>query len=321
MLQRRALNHPIFAVAGIFALSCGGNGKNPTEPDAASDGGVVLADAQVADGRVIPGPDAPLGDLRLAADTAVTPTPDGGRKDATVIDARSADRGFDLLDLLDAPFLDAKRSPDAALADGKAGCTFGNRTYTAGESFKNDCNTCTCQENGNVACTLILCPMDAATTDALPSCKLATALTFGSDGGNALYRDVNSIDTAGVLTISRTMSGRGGGDGGPTSCSQALPACGTAGAVTVATLTADLADPIVKDGFASAVTPFYGVDQRPMDGPAFSVTKDGHTILVGAACPSASTTCSLPESVQRLVDHLRTIATIGLAADVCKNKL
>jgi hypothetical protein len=324
MLHRRAQNNPSWfawtlALAGIFTLSCGGNGSGRTEPDAASDGGVVIADAPVADVVIRgPGTDAPLGDGRLAADTMTTPTPDGGGKDASSLDARSADRAFDLMDLLDVASLDGKRSPDAATSDGKAGCTFGNRTYAVGETFKNDCNTCTCQAGGNVACTLMACPVDGAATDAASECKVSTALTFGTDGGNALYHDVNSIDTAGVLTITRTMSGRGGGDGGSTSCSQALPACGTAGAVTAATLTADLADPVVKAGFTSAVTPFYGVDQRPVDGPAFSVTANGHTILVGAACPAGSTSCSLPAGVQRLVDHLKTITTTGLAADVCK---
>jgi hypothetical protein len=158
-------------------------------------------------------------------------------------------------------------------------------------------------------------------SDAMVECKLPFALTFGYDGGNVIYREVNSLDTAGVLTITRTMSGRGGGDGGSTSCAQALPACGTAGAVTAATLATDLADADVKAGFAAATTPFYGIDQRPADGPAYSVAQaDGHTILVGSPCNASSgTPCrAIPAGVQRLVDDLRKAADTTLAASVCK---
>ncbi len=35
-------------------------------------------------------------------------------------------------------------------------CSFNNQTYKHGESFRDDCNTCSCQ-NGQVACTLMAC--------------------------------------------------------------------------------------------------------------------------------------------------------------------
>lgn len=35
-------------------------------------------------------------------------------------------------------------------------CSYNNQTYKNGESFKDDCNTCSCQ-NGQVACTLMAC--------------------------------------------------------------------------------------------------------------------------------------------------------------------
>lgn len=35
-------------------------------------------------------------------------------------------------------------------------CSYNNRTYRNGESFRDDCNTCSCQ-NGQVACTMMAC--------------------------------------------------------------------------------------------------------------------------------------------------------------------
>jgi hypothetical protein len=301
-------------VVGVGA-SCGSNKGTGYLPDASSDSVVTPArDASPADAPTVA--DAFMRDLspgvdQVSADRA--PSPDGASKDAPLgPDTTSADSRP----------TDSKPSSDLAATDAKAGCSFGDRSYAVGETFKNDCNTCSCQANGTIACTLMACPpTDASTTDGAAECKLPAAITFGFDGGNAIYRDVNRIDTAGILTITRTMSGRGGGDGGSTSCSLALPACGTAGAVTAATLATDLADPDVKAGFAATSTPFYGVDQRPMDGPAYSITQaDGHTILVGATCTtsSGSTCLVIPAGVQRLVDDLMKAASTVLAAPVCK---
>jgi hypothetical protein len=48
-------------------------------------------------------------------------------------------------------------------ADGQVTlCSYGGRTYNPGESFRQDCNTCLCGGNGQVACTLILCITDAS---------------------------------------------------------------------------------------------------------------------------------------------------------------
>jgi hypothetical protein len=278
-----------------------------------TDAGVTPApDASPKDGAVIP--DAPAQDLRPTMDTASTdrpPAPDSGSKDALVS--------------VDAGPTDAKVLAEVALADAKAsadaGCFSGNHVYAVGESFKNDCNTCSCRANGAIACTEMLCLADAAAQDAPAGCTVPTVLTFGYDGGNALWRDVNRLDPSGLLTITRTMSGRGGGDGGSTSCSRALPACGTAGAVTAATIAADLADADVKAGFAAASTPFYGADQRPVDGPAYSIAQaDGHSFLVGAPCSSSSgSTCrAIPAGMRRLVDDLMSAASAALDASVCQ---
>jgi hypothetical protein len=38
------------------------------------------------------------------------------------------------------------------------GCVYNGKTYQVGETFKQDCNTCTCFGMNGVACTLIACP-------------------------------------------------------------------------------------------------------------------------------------------------------------------
>lgn len=43
-------------------------------------------------------------------------------------------------------------------------CTYNNRVYKKGESFKDDCNSCSCQ-NGQVACTLMACSTDTLNND------------------------------------------------------------------------------------------------------------------------------------------------------------
>jgi hypothetical protein len=40
-------------------------------------------------------------------------------------------------------------------------CSYGGKTYNPGDSFRDDCNTCSCGANGQVACTLIACLTDA----------------------------------------------------------------------------------------------------------------------------------------------------------------
>ncbi len=43
-------------------------------------------------------------------------------------------------------------------------CTYNNQVYKNGESFKDNCNTCSCQ-NGQVACTLMACSIDTLNND------------------------------------------------------------------------------------------------------------------------------------------------------------
>lgn len=168
-------------------------------------------------------------------------------------------------------------------------------------------------------------PLDGNAIDGLdagaPSCSLPTSLSFGNNGGFVAYQDTYRIDAAGAMTISRTYYVTTL-DAGTHTCTPALPACGTPGALSISTIAADLADRDVQTAFAARAQVLYGVDNRPSDGSVFAITSGtGATISVGMACPPAgasTTPCSpIPGGVQRLADDLHTLITAMRAQPAC----
>jgi hypothetical protein len=217
----------------------------------------------------------------------------------------------------------ATTTPDA----GPQGCVANGRTYAVGETFKVDCNTCTCTVNG-IACTAMACLYDArpdqpSGPDVALVCALSANLTFGHDGGNAIYWDSNRL-TASTFTITRNYSSRAGRDGAATAiCSPSLPACGTADAVSVATINADLADPDVQGlwSLPQDPVPIFGTDSRPVDGTVYSIAlDDGRQVLVGGQCdsPGMNSCRYIPAGLVRLTQDLGKLATAMLADPVCK---
>ena len=213
-------------------------------------------------------------------------------------------------------------------------CVFAGKSYAVGENFpaQDNCNTCYCGADLQVMCTTLACLGDAGSglsgQDASPfdgagsaaGCFVSTTLTFGHDGGNVLFQDSNSLDASGIMTVTRKPV-RGYRDGGIPSCSWELPACGTPGAVTLATIAADLADADVQAAFAASSAPLYGLDDRPSDGTVYSIAlADGRTVLVGRACSSRpSEPCQeIPAGVERLAQDLASLATAALAAPACQ---
>jgi hypothetical protein len=159
---------------------------------------------------------------------------------------------------------------------------------------------------------------DALASDAGTSCLLPTSIRFGNDGGMVIYQDEYRLDPAGTMTITRTYYR--GGDGGTNACSPTLPACGAADVVSISTIAADLTDPDVQAAFAASTPPLFGRDTRPVDGTVYSIALgSGGSMLVGWACQSTSSTpCTpIPAGVQRLVDHLRSLATAMAAQAAC----
>jgi Pacifastin inhibitor (LCMII) len=217
---------------------------------------------------------------------------------------------------------DLQRNSDAGQT-----CSFGGRSYAIGESFKSDCNTCNCTSNG-VACTTMACFQDAgpdlpATLDSNSTCSLSTNLTFGYDGGNAIYWDVNRL-TATTFSITRNYSMRAGFDGATTaSCSPSLPVCGSTGAVTIATITADLAQADVQSslGVPPNPVPIYGMDTRPTDGAIYSIAlDDGRKVFVGGQCasPAMSSCRYVPAGLVQLTQDLQKLASAMISDPACK---
>jgi len=215
-------------------------------------------------------------------------------------------------------------TPDAALQ----GCTQGGHTYAVGENFNLDCNSCVCTSNG-IACTAKACSHDASPDQALgvdveSVCTLSANLTFGRDGGNAPYWDVNRLTASGFI-LTRNYSLRAEHDGAATAtCSPSLPPCGTVDAVTLASINADLALSDVQAlwSLPQSPVPLFGTDSRPVDGTVYSIAlDDGRKVLVGGQCasPTMSSCRYIPAGLVSLVQDLQKLATAMLADPVCKN--
>jgi hypothetical protein len=232
------------------------------------------------------------------------------------------------------------------LDSGETSCTYRGKSYPPGASIPagDSCNTCSCASKGQISCTTMYCQPDAALppangdadasdlgmgSDLAPSpdaggspvevapaasCALPALLTFGWDGGDAIYEDTYALDPSAGMTITRTYS-----TVGPAvmhTCTPALPPCGAPGVVSVSTVDQDLAAADVQDAFSLNTPPVYGVDERSEDGQVWSITLAGELagagrIFVGEPCPSPVTnSCQpVPAGVQRLADDLKSLAS------------
>jgi hypothetical protein len=94
-----------------------------------------------------------------------------------------------------------------------------------------------------------------------------------------------------------------------TSCAPAIPPCTGGDPVSACDIAQDLADPVVQAALAQATLPFYGRDDRPTDGTAFSFKRDdGHGFEVGAgSCGSASACTPVPAAIARLKADLQKL--------------
>jgi len=74
----------------------------------------------------------------------------------------------------------------------------------------------------------------------------------------------------------------------------------------------------VVAAFASASTPVYGEDSRPVDGTVFRITRNGKSIDVGSPCGSPAPACvAIPPGVNALASVLRSLDTQELAKPAC----
>lgn len=193
-------------------------------------------------------------------------------------------------------------------------CIHNGKPMAAGESIFDGCNTCTCSETGQLACTKKYCPPVDAGGE---KCMLPTSLVFGPTGGNGLYEDSSTLSPPWSYSHTRTARRI---DPVALKCTPPLPACGTADVDFVLAIVKDLADPDVEAAFASNTTPIYGKDQRPVDGTVYSVVRgDGKSILVGSPCISVSlSSCRpIPAGVERLVTDLKLLDKKMLQSTDC----
>jgi hypothetical protein len=92
-------------------------------------------------------------------------------------------------------------------ADGQVTtCSYGGKTYHPGDSFRQDCNTCSCGGNGEVTCTLIACLTDAGKNLA-PDATLSDARADAAGPPDAaLERDALRVTDAATSSIADTSS-------------------------------------------------------------------------------------------------------------------
>jgi len=104
------------------------------------------------------------------------------------------------------------------------------------------------------------------------------------------------------------------------SCSPPLPACGDPGAIVLADIVADLADPDVTRPLAMTVPPISG-DRSIADADSFSFSTAndrGFGIALGEECAVASPTClPTPPGIHRLVSDLQSLLTAALQDPSC----
>lgn len=178
-----------------------------------------------------------------------------------------------------------------------------------GVGFWNDCNFCACGPNGIIVCSERACTLAEAGI-AAAVCAFDATYRYGYVGGRAAFRDVAVLSPPASFVHIREPLMTMPAD---LMCAPALPDCGGA-AIDVGDVMRAFADPDVQEALqlslGGGTLPFYGFDQRPADGQAFQLTRDGGGgFLVGALCPAgtAATCTDIPVGVSQLVSVLQTL--------------
>jgi hypothetical protein len=187
---------------------------------------------------------------------------------------------------------------------GGAACVRNGVTYPSGTSVPSgDCNGCFC-ENGQIACTLIACPVDAGT------CTFDATYRYGDTGGLVAYEDVATLKPPASYAYERTSRVT---DPASSSCAPAMPPCGVEDLYSPADVMRAIGDTDVQKALAMATPPIYGRDTRPVDGSIFQLLRaDGRGFLAGGACgsggPLPGAACvEVPVGITRLVNVLRAL--------------
>jgi hypothetical protein len=141
-------------------------------------------------------------------------------------------------------------------------------------------------------------PADARAVNCQGACTLQASYTISTDGYFA-----GPLDRAFLAPPQsfrhETRSGQ------PMACAPAIPACTPGGPLSMCDISQDLLDDDVTKALAEAKPPFFGEDNRGVDGEAFSfIRADGHGFEVSHSACQSQGCRPTPPGIQRLVDDL-----------------
>ncbi len=153
-------------------------------------------------------------------------------------------------------------------------------------------------------------PVDGGTC---VDCFVLYDLHWGMDGGNAPYVDTSRL--APCHSYTRQRSGSGRVDAGAAMCMAQVAGCP---AGTITDIDDLMGDPDVTRSLQAHL--LYGGDPRPVDGQVFRFGVGNDYVDVGSPCGVGAAGCvDAPASVAQLVELLREIDRVELAAEPCKS--
>ena len=224
-----------------------------------------------------------------------------------------ADAGADATSAAGTAGTDGNNVSDATTSDGRTdadaaagACTYGGRTYGAGDTFPSSdgCNTCTCTTGAQVACTLRACIDGPPSTTA---CSFDRTYSFWDDGGFRAYADRSTLGPERTHLVARDQFI----NSLPVTCSRQM-ACSDAAAVDVNDIQLALTHADVVAALSLATKPFYGTDARPVDGSVFVFERDDQRgFMLGSG--------SVPAGLQALADLLHALQSETIGSPSCSN--
>jgi hypothetical protein len=153
------------------------------------------------------------------------------------------------------------------------------------------------------------------------ACAFDATYFYGLDGGDVLFRHTVILEPPARFTHVRSPVTTMPAD---LWCVPPVPACDSP-AIDPREVMAALRDPDVREAFTrsllAGMTPLYGVDQRPVDGQAFKITRaGGGGFLIGEPCPPGSNTSCLeiPGGLSRMRSLLLAFDQQQLADPSCE---
>jgi len=158
----------------------------------------------------------------------------------------------------------------------------------------------------------------ASVTDAGSSadrlCDFPEPYEFGLVGGFVAYQSRSYLSPGNRYRHVRTPVRSGGAE---ISCEPAMPPCAASYTQNPYQLVWLLLKPDVQAALAQQPPPFFGYDERPVDGPAFEVKNATGSFLVGSECSGRSPCQPIPQAIRELRGSLEALDSQQLRDPVC----